>query len=215
LLLSLDPTNTLHGHNLTTDLVWNLTLAQDSLQGLLHTSEHVSNSSIFINHADTVGIREYLGSILSTSWATSNQVPTSRLPILAQTLYVNQNMTPMMKSLAESMSKNVRNSRNATSVLGQAMTNVTYVEVHWDWLLLLVVTIGMSIIFLLMVIISSHLSATYLWKSNSLALLFHGLNGWSPTELDATRVATMTRMARTMDAQLKRDSDGRLKIVRS
>jgi hypothetical protein len=73
----------------------------------------------------------------------------------------------------------------------------------------------MSIIFLLIVIISSHLSDTFLWKSNSLALLFHGLDGWSSTELDATKVAIMTRMARTMDGQLRRDSDGLLKIVRS
>jgi hypothetical protein len=70
-------------------------------------------------------------------------------------------------------------------------------------------------LFLLMVIILSHSSGTFLWKSNSLALLSHGLDGWSPTELEATRVVHMTRMARTMDGQLKRDSDGLLKIVRN
>jgi hypothetical protein len=121
----------------------------------------------------------------------------------------------MMDNLAASMTKNVRTSRNATSVYGQAITNVTYVKVHWGWLSLLVITTGMSIVFLFIVIISSHLSTTFLWKSNSLALLFHGLDGWSSTELDATKVATMTRMAKTMDGQLKRDSDGLLKIVRS
>jgi hypothetical protein len=136
-------------------------------------------------------------------------------PILAQTLYASQNVSLMMDNLAASMTKNVRTSRNATSVYGQAITNVTYVKVHWGWLSLLVITTGMSIVFLFIVIISSRLSATFLWKSNSLALLFHGLDGWSSTELDATKVATMTRMAKTMDGQLKRDSDGLLKIVRS
>jgi hypothetical protein len=120
-----------------------------------------------------------------------------------------------MENLATSMTKHVRASRNATSVPGQALADVTFVKVHWGWLSLLITTTGMSMIFLLMAIILSHLSTTFLWRSNSLALLFHGLEGWSSTELDATKVATMTRMAGTMDVQLKRDSNGLLKIVRS
>jgi hypothetical protein len=211
-LLAPNPVNSLPN---TTDVLWNVTLAQGALPSLLKTSEPIPDFNISINHADTLGIREYLGSILNTSWATSSLGADSQPPILAQTLYVSQDATLMMGNLAASMSKNVRTSRNATSVYGQAMTNVTYVKVHWGWLLLLVVTISMSIIFLLIVIISSHLSDTFLWKSNSLALLFHGLDGWSSTELDATKVAIMTRMARTMDGQLRRDSDGLLKIVRS
>jgi hypothetical protein len=180
----------------------------------------VPNFNIFINHADTLGIRDHLANILDTSWIASSYETASSFglvspPILAQTLYASQNESLMMDNLATSMTKQVRASRNATSVSGQALADVTFVKVHWGWLSLLIATTGLSIVFLSIVIILSHFSATFLWKSNSLALLFHGLDGWSSTELDATRVATMTRMAKTMDGQLKRDSDGLLKIVRS
>jgi hypothetical protein len=208
-------TNSLPRVDLQNNPVWNASFASSSPPSALNSSKPVPDFTISINYADTSGIREYLVSILGTSWAASNLGSAYLPPILAQTLNVSQSATLMMENLASSMTKNVRTSRNATSVSGQAMTNVTHVKVHWGWLFLLVVTIGMSIIFLLIVIISSHLSDTFLWKSNSLALLFHGLEGWSSTELDATKVATMTRMAGTMDVQLKRDSNGLLKIVRS
>jgi hypothetical protein len=200
--------------------VWNASFAHHPLPSLFKSSEPVPDLNIFINHADTLGIRDYLAEILHTSWIASSFGMSSSIgsispPILAQTLYASQNVSLMMDNLAASMTKHVRASRNATSVPGQALTDVTFFKVHWGWLSLLVATIGLSIVFLLVVIILSHLSATFLWKSNSLALLFHGLDGWSSTELDATKVATMTRMARTMDGQLKRDSDGLLKIIRT
>jgi hypothetical protein len=212
-----DATNSLPPHvYLTTNPVWNATFAHDPLPNIFNISESVPNLNIFINHADTLRIRDYLANILDTSWIAPNlDLFAQSPPILAQTLYASQNVSLMMDHLAASMTKHIRASRNATSVSGQAFTNATYVKVHWGWLSLLIATTGMSIMFLFIVIILSHSSATFLWKSNSLALLFHGLDGWSSTDLDATRVATMTRMAKTMNGQLKRDSDGLLKIVRS
>jgi hypothetical protein len=222
-----DATNSLPHVDLVANPVWNATFAQDIPPNTFNSSEPVPNLNIFINHADTLRVRNYLASILDTSWIASNlDLAAQSPPILAQTLYASQNISLMMDRLAASMTKHIRVSRNATSVSGHAftnatsvsghaLTNATYVKVHSGWLSLLIATIGMSMLFLLMVIILSHSSGTFLWKSNSLALLSHGLDGWSPTELEATRVVHMTRMARTMDGQLKRDSDGLLKIVRN
>lgn len=214
-LVPLSAPSSLPSMSSSSSAVWNVSLAPGPAPSIFNSSEPVPDFNISINLADTVGTRDYLASILSTSWASSNAGSDSSPPILAQTLYASQDITLMMENLAASMTKHIRASRNHTSIPGQALSNVTYVKVHWGWLSLLIATTGMSVVFLLIVIILSHLSDTFLWKSNSLALLFHGLDGWSSRELDATKVATMTRMASTMEGQLKRDSDGLLKIVRS
>jgi hypothetical protein len=49
----------------------------------------------------------------------------------------------MMDQFAASMTKQIRASRNATSVSGHAFTNATYVKVHWGWLSLLIATTGL------------------------------------------------------------------------
>jgi hypothetical protein len=149
--------------------VWNASFAHDPLPSIFKSNESVPNLNIFINHADTLGIRDHLANILDTSWVASSYETASSFglvspPILAQTLYASQNVSLMMNNPATSMTKQVRASRIATSVPGQALADVTFVKVHWGWVSLLIATIGLSIVFLLMVIILSHLSATFLWK---------------------------------------------------
>jgi hypothetical protein len=163
--------------------------------------------NITVNLADTSAIRQQLASILKTKWSTHN-VNAYDSNLLAETLLGCQNLSLVMWN-------HIRTTRNATDIYGEAWTNVTFVKVRWGWLSLLVITTALSIIFLTMVIILNHLNAISLWKSNNLALLFHGLDGWSSSELDVREVATMTKMAGTMKGKLEQNMDGYLKIVRS
>jgi hypothetical protein len=153
-----DATNSLPAVDLMANPVWNATFAHDPLPNTFNIKEPVPNFNISINHADTLYIRDYVAKILETSWVLGSS---SQSPLLAHTLHASQHVSLMMDHLAASMTKHIRASRNATTVSGKALTKVTYVKVHWGWLSLLIATTGMSMVFLLMVIILSHTSATF------------------------------------------------------
>jgi hypothetical protein len=139
-----DATNSLPHLELGANPVWNATFAHDPLPNIFNSSEPVPNLNILINHADTLRLRDYLASILDTPWIASNlDLFAQSPPILAQTLYASQNVSLMMDQFAASMTKQIRASRNATSVSGHAFTNATYVKVHWGWLSLLIATTGL------------------------------------------------------------------------
>ena len=48
------------------------------------------------------------------------------------------------------------------------------------------------------------------WRSSSIALLFHGLSGWTKRELDIRSMAEMERKARGLHAILEKDDVGRM-----
>jgi hypothetical protein len=52
--------------------VWNASFAHDPLPSIFKSSEAVPDFNIFINHADTLGIRDHLANILDTSWIASS-----------------------------------------------------------------------------------------------------------------------------------------------
>lgn len=63
-----------------------------------------------------------------------------------------------------------------TVITGQAGQAEAYVYVRWPWMIYPIVVILLGLIFVLVVIVQTSRDDRRLWKSSSLALLYHGLN---------------------------------------
>jgi hypothetical protein len=59
--------------------VWNASFAHDPLPSIFKSNESVLNLHIFINHADTLGIRDHLANIPDASWIASSYETASNL----------------------------------------------------------------------------------------------------------------------------------------
>lgn len=98
---------------------------------------------------------------------------------IAQALWHVDDLDGLMNNLADRMTDALRNlySDPVTDAadLGQVYTTQTYVHVTWPWLILPVALVIASCLVLLAAIISSSRHQTIVWKSSSLAVLFHGL----------------------------------------
>ena len=98
---------------------------------------------------------------------------------IAQALWHVDDLDSLMNNLADRMTDALRNlySDPVTDAadLGKVYTTQTYVHVTWPWLILPVALVIASCIVLLAAIISSSRHQTIVWKSSSLAVLFHGL----------------------------------------
>lgn len=98
---------------------------------------------------------------------------------IAQALWHVDDLDSLMNNLADRMTDALRNlySDPVTDAadLGKVYTTQTYVHVTWPWLILPVALVIASCMVLLAAIISSSRHQTIVWKSSSLAVLFHGL----------------------------------------
>lgn len=52
------------------------------------------------------------------------------------------------------------------------------------------------------------------WKSSSLAVLMHGLEGFDGTQIDHRSLSKMGQAAENLWAQLKEDDEGNLKLIK-
>lgn len=93
-----------------------------------------------------------------------------------QALYDTDNVTLRIENLATSMTNNIREQNN--SVLGPAKGTTwkteTFVRVRWRWFIFPSALLVLSLFFLLGTVIETSYSQVMVWKSNDLALLFHG-----------------------------------------
>ena len=81
-----------------------------------------------------------------------------------------------MDDLATSMTVAFRSFVGGVPVDGQAFSSETYVHVRWGWIALPVSVVLFTALFLMAAIWRSRMSNTQVWKSSTLAVLFHGLD---------------------------------------
>lgn len=127
----------------------------------------------------------------------------------------NGDVTETMAVVTTSLTNLLRQSPNSTGIIGSALYPITFVSVNWFWLLYPGALSVLAALFLITCIIISSRHGQVCWKSSSLALLFHGLDGWGPEELDKPDEESMERQALKMWAQLQRDDEGRMRLKRS
>ncbi|KAK3112095.1 hypothetical protein LTR53_011990 [Teratosphaeriaceae sp. CCFEE 6253] len=130
-------------------------------------------------------------------------------PALQQTFYTANggNVSRTMQDMARSLTNELRQGPESEAVPGMVAYSVAYIEVRWAWLAYLVSLCGLAIAFLFAAMITSWRRHSPIWKSSSLALLFHGCSGaglFSGREIDD--VSAMERAARDVRAYLDADN---------
>ena len=135
----------------------------------------------------------------------------------AQALWSIDNLDGLMRNLADRMTDALRNiNRDPTSgadTLGKVYTTQTYVLVTWRWLILPVGLVLASCMVLFAAIFSSSRHQTIVWKSSSLAVLFHGLVGGDGRTGHSTYKKQMEVTAEEMEVQLVEITTGDLHLV--
>jgi hypothetical protein len=98
---------------------------------------------------------------------------------------------------------------STTLVYGNMSYGVVQVDVAWSWFILPAALNVVAIFLLLATAILSHHRKTQLWKSSSLALLYHGVDDPEPApNLGLARVSEMERWASATSATLGSTKDG-------
>lgn len=124
-------------------------------------------------------------------------------------------------NLARTLTNQVRSiapgdNNNATTLAGNAFVKEVYIRVTWPWLIIpLVETLATAVLLVYCIVLSKH---RLLLKTSLIALLVHGLDGWSADEIklpaseDAEKLETM---AEGMRARFMENGDGRLQFVKA
>ena len=120
-----------------------------------------------------------------------------------------------MERMAASMTK-VELDKSSTLVYGNMTFPVVHVEVAWQWFILPAALNALAIFLLLATAVLSHRRKTQLWKSSTLALLYHGLDNPEPApNLTMANVSEMERCASATSARLGSVKDGGRAVLRN
>ena len=133
-----------------------------------------------------------------------------------QALYDSSNLTQRIDNLATSMSNNIRSQDdNVTGpVYGIAWASETYVHVRWAWFAFPATLVLLGVLFLLGTAIETSHRDVVVWKSNNLALIFHGrsLDLNSTSQKPVSKLSEMTDRATKIKATLIESSEGGWKL---
>jgi hypothetical protein len=118
------------------------------------------------------------------------------------------NFSYLMERIAAAMTK-AELDNSATFVYGNMTSLVVHVEVAWYWFILPATLNVVAILLLLATAVLSHRHQTRLWKSSTLALLYHGLDDPEPApDLALANVSEMEQWASSTSATLASAKDG-------
>ena len=140
---------------------------------------------------------------------TANQLDLGRSYSL---YYANDgDLSKTMDNIALSVTNSMRSSLNSNNITGSAMYTVVYIEVVWPWLIYTAALLIAAAILLGFTICLSYGSDKMVWKSSSLALLFHGL---SDGEAYGTILSTgkMEKVADGIWVRLTEDETGNVRL---
>jgi hypothetical protein len=160
-----------------------------------------------------------LGNILSGVFSQQLRVIESfrnvDLVIATMVYKHNSNWTDMMNRVATGLTVALRNAPESPLHYGKEFISDQYVHIHWIWLVPTAVLLTLTTVLLTLTIILTARYQIPVWKSLGLVYLFNGLVGWDRDELHAKSFRDMRRKAKTMVAQLRRNSDGDWQLAKS
>ncbi|KAJ0340696.1 hypothetical protein COL154_013498 [Colletotrichum chrysophilum] len=170
-----------------------------------------------INYCNYKDIAKYLVDLFTTSMSTTGVVGTTNDSSTSGTnQQIRQRITPglglafsqfdniaeLMDDVADSMTEAFRTSANNTVLDGVAMSSVTYIEITWPPLILPIGLVLMTFTMLVVMIIRNNQRGMPIWKSSSLALLFHELSGWDGSKTAATGPEEVEEQAKSMHTRV-------------
>ena len=140
--------------------------------------ENPGNLAFFVSRGRNLDIQSWLYYVfqrITFANFSYTEAPRIRANDMAIALYFGTELGVMMANLADRMTDNLR-SRSSDKACGTVWGVETYVSVRWPWLVLPVGLVLLSVALLAATIVSSNRHRCLVWKSDSLATLFHGLS---------------------------------------
>jgi hypothetical protein len=123
------------------------------------------------------------------------------------------NLSLTLADIAKAMTTHVRLADGHADINGTSTSNYTVIVVNWYWLIYMVAMVLLSLTFFVTAMVFASEKSEVVWKSSSLAVLMHGLEGFDRTQLDHKSLTEMSKAAKELWAQLKEDDEGSLKLV--
>ena len=175
------------------------------------------DSTIFkVSHLAAKALNSFMSETFTGSGGINNTGSAFSSDVI-QALYNTGNLTARLDNLAVSMSNNIRqqNDSVASPSHGTAWKDETYVHVRWAWLSFPITVAGLALAFLVGTIIETAHRDILVWKSSTLALLFHGqdLDLTNPPMIHVNRASRMAQMARHVKLHLAQTLDKDWKLV--
>lgn len=173
-------------------------------------TNNTGNSSIFrVTHIAARSMNKFMSELFTGSGGVSSSGAAFTSDI-NQALYTTDNITAVINNLAISMTNNILQQNDSISTpdwKGTAWTSQTYVHVRWAWFTFPATIVVLSLALLLGTILETRYRDVMVWKSNNLALLFHGkgleLDG--PDDTPVNKLSQMTEMPERSKSNWFRD----------
>ncbi|KAL8826521.1 MAG: hypothetical protein Q9170_007369 [Blastenia crenularia] len=171
-----------------------------------------------VSHVAVTAINSFMSSMFTGSGGVNNSGSVFSSDVM-QALYDTSNLTQRIDNLATSMTNNIRGQDDHASdpACGIAWTSETYLHVRWAWFAFPATLVLVSALFLLGTILETSYRDVLIWKSNNLALLFHGrgLNLSSPREQPVSKLSAMNVRARGIKVELFQTPEGGWKLTQN
>lgn len=177
-------------------------------------SNTTANTTFSLNYLTAENLVYFLQPAFTGSANYSESGTPSYSTDVMEALNEAENMTQLMDNVAASMTNYIRNV-SSIGEHGTAWELETFVHVRWAWLVLPLALAPLSFLFLLSAIwISGHHNIK-VWKSSSLATVFHGLEHPPKPDVAINRRSEMEELARGLRVRLRQTSDERYKLMLS
>jgi hypothetical protein len=161
-----------------------------------------TNTTFTIDYATGLGFLNLLQQAFTGTAITPlhNYISYSYSSDIMQVLYMTDDLGQMMENVASSLSSHMR-TVSSEAVHGKVWTTDTYVHVRWIWLLLPMSLMPASLAFLSTAMWITRNRNVGIWKSSSLATLFHGLEDTLDAH-DLRRQSNMEESSKTIVVRL-------------
>ncbi|KAI0384748.1 hypothetical protein F5Y04DRAFT_293067 [Hypomontagnella monticulosa] len=171
------------------------------------------NTTFAINECDFRNLVDYLVDLFTVEYwsagmsgSSGNVSPQTPItPNIGLALSQVNDTAALMQSIADSMTEAFRTSVNSTDVGGIGKNTVTYIAITWAWLVLPISLVVLTFIMLLVIIARNNARGVPIWKSSSLALLFHELQGWDEPNKEVRSPQDVKKRGSEMTGQVVND----------
>ena len=182
----------------------------NGLEMAVHNLSRIKGQKYAIALNDWVRIREYLEELFIGGWNSrgielrSTDTPMTA-PNMGREFSYSNNIPALLTNMADSMTEVVRNSHLSVVHTGLAFTSKTFIHVQWKWLALPIALTLSAPGLLLFVILKTRREDGIVWKSNSVAILFHRLDGWPMPSVDGPK--ELNQATKGMKGRLVNDKE--------
>lgn len=123
------------------------------------------------------------------------------------------NLSLTLADITTAMTNRIRLADGYENIDGTSTSIHTVIKVTWYWLIYMVAMVLLSLAFFVTAMLFAGEKSKAVWKSSSLAVLMHGLEGFDGAQIDHRSLTKMSKAAKELWAQLKEDDEGNLKLV--